>query len=116
MINLFFYSLLVQMISIIFIIIFKNNRKASAICHLLLISGLILGLVSVVARLFFYSSDNPGFYMPGIPDRIFRFDTLSLYFLGTMTLVAIPTTIHSFSYFKHYADEDKPVRRSMTLP
>jgi len=107
--DLLFYALVVQIASIIVIASVRNNHKASAAAHLLLTAGLVLGLSSSFPALVFSNSSSLNFSALLNPANIFRFDSLGLFFLNIIQLVAIPTTIYSHSYLRHYIDEGKSV-------
>jgi len=113
--NLICYALTIQIFAAVIIAFLSDNRKASAVAHLLLIAGLVLGFISTFNILFFSSSTIQSFNLLGIPNNFFRFDSLGLYFLCIVQLVAIPTTIYSYSYLKHYIDEGKSIRSNLVF-
>jgi len=107
--DIFFYSFLLQILAIPLIAIFKNDHKASAVSHFLVAAGLTSGLASSFSALLF---SDPEFLnvIPGIPAELFRLDSLGLYFLAVIQLVAIPVTIYSYSYLNHFISEGKQVK------
>lgn len=113
--DLLFYALTIQFFSIIVLASQQDNRKASVTAHLLLIAGLVLGFASSSSTLVFSNLSSQSFSAFGIPNELFRFDSLGLYFLCIIQLVAIPTTIYSYSYLKHYIDEGKSVRSNLVF-
>ncbi|MFA4924722.1 MAG: proton-conducting transporter membrane subunit [Ignavibacteriaceae bacterium] len=113
--DLLFYALTIQIFSIIVIAFLQDNRKASIAAHLLLIIGLVLGFISTLTALAFSNSLLQSFNFFGIPNELFRFDALALYFLCIVQLVAIPTTIYSYSYLKHYVDKGKSIRSNLVF-
>jgi len=113
--DLLFYALTIQIFSIIAIAILQDNRKASIAAHLLLITGLILGFAVSFSTLVFSNLSSQSFSAFGIPNELFRFDALGLFFLCIVQLVAIPTTIYSYSYLKHYLDEGKSIRSNLVF-
>ena len=113
--DLFFHSLAIQLSSLIAVVFLRNSRTASAVAHLLLLGGLLSGFAATLSVLF-SSGDQlhwPGVY--GIPDYLFRFDALGLFFLGIVQLVAIPTTIYSYSSLRHYIDKGKSIRQLLVV-
>jgi len=108
--DLFFYFLLLQLSSIAAIAFFTENKKASATAHLLLVVGLITGFITTLSALASPDFILKNIKMFGIANNLFRFDALGLYFLCIIQLVAIPTTIYSYSYLKHYNEKGKSVR------
>lgn len=113
--SLFSYSLAIQLSALTAAVLLRSGRKASAVVHLLLIAGLILGIVPTFSALFFSDAATQAFSIPGIPADLFRFDALSLCFLCIIQLVAIPTTIYSYSYLKHYIDGGKSVKQLLVV-
>ena len=114
-IDFLFYALTIQFFSTLVIAFQQDNRKASATAHLLLIAGLVLGFASSFSTLVFSNLSSQNFSALGTANGLFRFDALGLYFLCIIQLVAIPTTIYSFSYLKHYIDEGKSVRSNLVF-
>ncbi|TAK51347.1 MAG: hypothetical protein EPO24_15975 [Bacteroidetes bacterium] len=112
---LLYYAFLIQSIPIIAIAVVQDNRKASAVTHLVLLAGLILGFSSTVSSLVSSNSTLLSFTLWGIPNQVFRFDSLGLYFLGIIQLVAIPTTIYSYSYLNHYISNGKSIRSTLVF-
>ena len=53
----------------------------------------------------FHSIDSELFFSDWI-----RLDSLGLYFLFIIQLVAIPTTIYNFSYLQHYIEQKRPMK------
>ncbi|MEI6089683.1 MAG: proton-conducting transporter membrane subunit [bacterium] len=104
--NLLFLGLIIQILSIFGIAFFKNDRKASAISHIILIIGIAVGLTFTIQNL-----------MQGVPSfvnyNLFRVDALSSYFLLIIQLVSIPTSIYSYSYLKHHIDKGDKVRSNL---
>ncbi len=113
--DLFFYAILIQILSTIVIAFLQDNRKASIVTHLLLVAGLVLGFISTFTALVFSNSSLQSFSFFGIPNNLFRFDSLALYFLCIVQLAAIPISIYSYAYFNHYIDEGKPVRSTLVF-
>ena len=105
--DLLFYSLVIQLSSLLSVVLLQNSRTASAVSHSLLLVGLILGFAQTLGALIFSSVPLYDFSVYGIPNYLFRFDALGLYFLGIAQLVAIPTTIYSYSAIKHYGEKGK---------
>lgn len=113
--DLFFYSLVIQLSALLSVILLRNNRTASAAAHLLLLTGLVSGIVPTFSALFFSDAALQTFTIWGIPDNLFRFDTLGLYFLCIVQLVAIPTTIYSYSSLNHYIGKGKSIRQLLVF-
>lgn len=113
--DLLFYALTLQFLSLIIIAFLQDNRRASAAAHLLLIVGLVLGFASSFSALAFSNSFSQSISTFGLSDELFRFDSLGLYFLCIIQLVAVPTTIYSYSYLKHYIGEGKSIRSNLVF-
>ena len=113
--DLLFYSLAIQMSAVIAVILLRGNRTASAAVHLLLLSGLISGLVATLFALVSPVVQPLNFSIYGVPPDLFRFDALGLYFLAIVQLVAIPTTIYSYSSLKHYMEKGKSVKQLLVV-
>ena len=113
--ELFFYAIVIQLLSAIIIGFLHDNRKASIVTHFLLTIGLLLGFISSFTPLVYSNSSTQNFSFFGIPNNLFRFDALALYFLCIIQLVAIPITIYSYSYFKHYIEKGKKVRNTLVF-
>lgn len=113
--ELFFYAIVIQLLSAIVIGFLQDNRKASIVTHCLLAIGLLLGLISSFTSLVYSNSPIQSFSFFGIPNNLFRFDALALYFLCIIQLVAIPITIYSYSYFRHYIEQGKKVRSTLVF-
>lgn len=113
--DLFFFGILIQISSTIFIAFLQDNRKASIVTHFLLIAGLVLGFISTFTALVFSNSPLQSFNFFGIPNNLFRFDSLAIYFLCVVQLAAIPISIYSYAYFNHYIDKGKPVRSTLVF-
>lgn len=113
--ELFFYAIVIQLFSAIVIGFLQDNRKASIVTHCLLTIGLLLGFISSFTSLVYSNSPTQSFSFFGIPNNLFRFDALALYFLCIIQLVAIPITIYSYSYFKHYIEKGKKVRSTLVF-
>ena len=111
----FFYSWAIQLFALLPVVFLRNSRMASAAAHLLLLAGLISGFILTFSALFLSPPVLDGFTVFGIPDNVFRFDALGLYFLFIVQLVAIPTTIYSYSSLKHYIDKGKSVRQQLVF-
>lgn len=108
--DFFFYALIIQVFSIVSLAFFKNKSKASAAAHIILIAGLTTGLISTLSALLSPGPNLLSFNVLGIPKDFFRFDSLGLYFLFIIQLVAIPTAIYSYSYLNHYIEMGKPAK------
>jgi len=108
--ELFIYSLIIQTLSILISVFFKDNKTASKITHLLLLAGLIAGLGNTVSALLFLENITQNSVFFGISSNIIRFDSLGLFFLFVIQLAAIPLTIYSYSFLKHYTREKKSIR------
>lgn len=113
--GLFFYALAIQLSAIIPVALLRNNRAASAAAHLLLLTGLAAGFVPTLSALVLADPSLHNFSLDGIPADLFRFDSLGLYFLCIVQLVAIPTTIYSYSSLRHYLDKGKSVRQLLAV-
>ena len=113
--DLFFYSLAIQLSALIAVALLRSNRAASAAVHLLLLAGLVSGFVSTLSALIFPADQPLSFNIYGVPPDLFRFDALGLYFLAIVQLVAIPTTIYSYSSLKHYIDKGKSVKQLLAV-
>ncbi len=113
--DMFFYSLAIQLAAVLAVILLRSNRIASAAVHLLLLIGLISGLVPTLSALIVADAPVQNFCICGIPNDLFRFDALGLYFLAIVQLVAIPTTIYSYSSLKHYMDKGKSVKQLLVV-
>ncbi|MFA6568651.1 MAG: proton-conducting transporter membrane subunit [Victivallales bacterium] len=113
--DMFFYSLAIQLSALVAVVFLRNSRTASAVAHLLLLAGLISGFVPTLSALFFSDAPLLDFSVYGIPDSLFRFDALGLYFLGIVQLVAIPTTIYSYSSVRHYIDKGKSIKQMLVF-
>lgn len=111
--DILFIALIIQFSSIIALSIQKDNRKASITSHILLLTGLILGFIQTFSALVYSNSDYLNFNYFIISEKLFRFDSLSLYFLCIIQLVAIPITIYSYSYLKHYIEKNKNIRSTL---
>lgn len=108
-------AFLVQCLSILCIPFFTKYKKAFALFHLVLLSGLIAGLVASVSSLI---DPSIRFLVPAIihiPHIFFRFDPLGLFFLCIIQLIAVPITIYNYSYFTHYIEKGKSVKSAMTF-
>ncbi len=110
-----FYSLLLQLSSIAAGIFFTEKKKSSAASHILLLAGLITGFIAALTALINSDFTLKDIQMFGISNNLFRFDALGLYFLCIIQLVAIPTTIYSYSYLKHYIEKGKSVRSNLVF-
>ncbi|HCL57116.1 MAG TPA: hypothetical protein DHW82_08940 [Spirochaetia bacterium] len=108
----FFSSLFLQIFSSIFLIVFRNNKKASQVFHFILLIGLVSGLTSVLSSIL---SETPILFPTDfpIPLEYFRFDSLAFYFLFLIQLAGIPITIFSYSYFNHEIKEKKSVKSTL---
>jgi len=113
--ELFFFAIVIQLLSAIVIGFLQDNRKASIVTHCLLTIGLLLGFISSFTPLVYSNSPSQSFSFFGIPNNLFRFDALALYFLCIIQLVAIPITIYSYSYFNHYIEKGKKVRSTLVF-
>ncbi len=113
--ELFFYAIVIQFLSVIVIGFLQDNRKASIVTHSLLAVGLLLGFIASFTPLVYSNFPTQNFYFFGIPNNLFRFDTLALYFLCIIQLVAIPLTLYSYPYFKHYIEKGKKVRSTLVF-
>ncbi|MDP3148593.1 MAG: proton-conducting transporter membrane subunit [Ignavibacteria bacterium] len=113
--NLFFFALAIQILPTIIIGFLPDNRKASVVTHFLLVAGLILGFSSSFNALVFSNTTQHNISIFGIPNSLFRFDALALYFLCIIQLVAIPISIYSYSYFKYYIERGKSVRSTLVF-
>ncbi len=113
--DLLFYSLLLQLSSIAAIAFFTENKKASAAAHLLLAAGLITGFITTLTAVLTSNFILKDMNVFGISTSLFRFDALGLYFLCIIQLVAIPTTIYSYSYLKHYIEKGKSVKSNLVF-
>lgn len=113
--DMLFYSLAIQLSALIAVVFIRNSRTASAVVHILLLVGLISGFIPTLVALI-----SPDFPLPvdvifGMPDSLFRFDALGLFFLGIAQLVAIPTTIYSYSSIRHYIDKGKSIKQLLVF-
>ena len=113
--DLFFYSLAIQMSALIAVILLRGNRAAAVAVHLLLLCGLISGLWATLSALLFPGAGPLNSSICGIPPDLFRFDALGLYFLAIVQLVAIPTTIYSYSSLNHYMAKGKSVKQLLVV-
>lgn len=113
--NLLFYALAIQLSSLMFIAILRDNRKVSIVSHILLVCGLVLGISSTLSALLSSHSPLQSFNVFGLPNNLFRFDSLGLYFLFIVQLAAIPISIYSYAYFNHYIEQGKPVRSTLVF-
>lgn len=109
--ELFFYAIALQLLSLPAVGLLRNSRKASIAAHLLLLTGLVTGFVSTLTALLIPDAPLHHFTICGIPDELFRFDSLGLYFLSIVQLIAIPTTIYSYSSIRHYLDKGRSVKQ-----
>lgn len=100
----------VQLLSIIILPFLPAPRRALAVAHALLVTGLALSLFAALHALVLGYAPATGIDSAGISADIFRLDPLALFFLCVIQLVAIPTTIYSYSYFRDAAREGKRVR------
>lgn len=103
--TLFFSGLFIQIISLIFPAIVKDQKKALFISQIFLITGLSISLVPTVMSLLFQPS-----IATISADSLLCFDGLANYFLFVIQIVAIPTTIYNFSYFSYYIEKNIPVK------
>lgn len=96
----------IQLISIAFLFI-KDQHKALLSSQIVLLIGLSLGLFSTLSSALFSSTDisSTSFFY-----NFIRLDSLSIYFLFIIQLVAIPTVIYNFSYLQHYIEENKSIK------
>ncbi|MEI6420908.1 MAG: proton-conducting transporter membrane subunit [Lentisphaerota bacterium] len=113
--DMLFYSLAIQLSALIAVVFIRNSRTASAVVHILLLVGLISGFIPTLVALI-----SPDFPLPvagifGMPASLFRFDALGLFFLGIAQLVAIPTTIYSYSSIRHYIDKGKSIKQLLVF-
>ncbi|MFA6294660.1 MAG: proton-conducting transporter membrane subunit [Victivallales bacterium] len=113
--DLLFYSLAIQLAGLIAVVLFRNSRTASAVVHLLLLAGLLSGFVSTLSALLSPDVALRNFSVCGIPGDLFRFDALGLYFLAIAQLVAIPTTIYSYSSINHYIEKGKSIKQLLVF-
>jgi len=115
--NLVLYGLLIQLFAIVALFL-RDNKKSSAAAHFLLSAGLLVSFISTIVGwipLFTGMAQINSTIFPNfLPREMLRFDSLGLYFLAIIQLVAIPTTIYSFSYLDQYIEKGKSVR-STTL-
>ncbi len=103
---LFIFAFAIQLISISFLFI-KDQHKALFNSQIVLLIGLSLGLFSSLSSALFSSNDisSTSFFY-----NFIRLDSLSIYFLFIIQLVAIPTVIYNFSYLQHYIEENKSIK------
>jgi len=119
----FFYTLLIQLAFPVFIPFIKNlkirhlteEKNLSAVAHALILLSLIPGFASTFAALVWGNLPQQGISFFGLPEELFRFDSLALYFLGVIQLIAIPLTIYSYSYVNHYIEEGRPVKSFLII-
>ena len=113
--DLLFYSLAIQLSALVAVVLLRNSRTASAVAHLLLLAGLISGFIPTLCALVLPDVRQPAPSICGLPQDLFRFDALGLYFLCIVQLVAIPTTIYSYSSIKHYMDKGKSIKQLLVF-
>ena len=101
----------IQLLSIVFLS-FKNERKALFTSNITMLVGLTLGLISTLSSTLFSSAEITSV---SIFSGLIRLDGLSLYFLFVIQLVAIPTTIYSISYLRHYVEQKRSVKSFITF-
>ena len=109
--ELLFLGLIIQICSVVVIALTPNNRYASLVSHIMLIAGLIAGLTFSFLNLIQFSN----FTILSGYNRFIRIDALSNYFLIIIQLVAIPTTIYSYSYLNHYIEKGKKIRSNLVF-
>jgi len=107
---LFLYVLILQILSIVPLIIFRSSKTASIFTNIILLTGLSAGFSATVFYLLFGRIPLNGLVFFNIPENIFRFDSLALYFLLIIQLISIPTTIYGYSYLNHYVKKGKSVK------
>ena len=103
------YPLIIQLFFLLLIPFVKKQKLFSTLSHILILTGLTAGFGSTFISLITGNLPLQGVSIWGIPNESFRIDSLALYFLAIIQLVAIPTTIYSYSYVKHYIDKEKPI-------
>jgi hydrogenase-4 component B len=103
---LFIAAFIIQISAVIFILL-KNERRILFLSNITLLSGLVLGLASTLFMLLMPVSSAP---QQNIFNNWLCFDSLSLYFLFVIQLVAIPTTIYNLSYLQHYIEHKRPIK------
>ncbi|HEY1407154.1 MAG TPA: proton-conducting transporter membrane subunit, partial [Spirochaetota bacterium] len=108
-VDLFLISLSIQILAVMIVPFISEPRKASAIVHLLLLVSLAAGFANTLGALI-HPQPPTEHILYKLPSDLFLFDPLGLYFLAIIQLIAIPTTIYSYSYFNHYSGTDKPVK------
>jgi len=101
----------IQLLSIVFLS-FKNERKALFTSNITMLVGLTLGLISTLSSTLFSSAEITSV---SIFSGLIRLDGLSLYFLFVIQPVAIPTTIYSISYLRHYVEQKRSVKSFITF-
>ena len=111
--ELFLIALAIQIAAACVIPLVRKTAKASAAAHMILIMGLVCGLAVSVSSLLSLQMPLGFTFIPGKISSLLRFDSLGLFFLAVIQLVAIPTCIYSYSYFGHYREGEKPVKSTL---
>ncbi|MGL4370523.1 MAG: hypothetical protein ACRCUT_12750, partial [Spirochaetota bacterium] len=112
--NIFHLCLALQIFSAAMLLCIRDAKKSSAAAHAILVAGLTLGLANTLFSLITYdASAAASRSVLGIAESVFRFDMLGLFFLAIVQLIAIPTTIYSFSYLAHYIESGKSVKSAL---
>ncbi|MFA7228911.1 MAG: proton-conducting transporter membrane subunit, partial [Melioribacteraceae bacterium] len=107
---LFVAAFIIQLIAIVPLFI-GNEKRALLLTNIVLLTGLGIGFFSTLSSALFSSEQITGYT---IFDGWISLDGLSIYFLFIIQLVAIPTTIYSFSYLQHYIAQKRSIKSFLT--
>lgn len=110
---IFLAALALQLSAAAVLPFFRSRKRGSAVSHLLLVSGLVVGLCGTAAALLAL----PGRAAEPLPfvHGMFRFDGLALFFLAVIQLAAIPVSIFSYSYLGRYLEKGKSVAGTLVF-
>ena len=104
-----------QLLPIAAIAFLRKERHALAAVHIMLSAGLVLSLFASLPVLFQFGAPDTVPDLLGIPGDVFRFDPLAMFFLCLIEVVAIPTSIYSYSYFSHVEKTGRSVRSILVM-
>ncbi|MGE5679876.1 MAG: proton-conducting transporter membrane subunit [Bacillota bacterium] len=110
-VNLFFYGILIQVLSSVVPLAVRNENKYSAISHFGALTGSMLSMLGSAGMLFFQAPSVIQFAgSPFWGELSFRFDSLSLFFMLVIQLLSIPVILYSFKYQKPYIAEGRKIK------
>jgi len=98
-------SLIIQLASILPLFV-RKGRGALYFSNTTLLAGVVTALCATLSGRPFFSDRTIFFPLNA---GWFCFDSLGMFFLFIIQLIAIPTTIYNFSYLRRYIDKGRPI-------